>query len=90
MRTLPYSGFSDHSGHVLTGAVATAGGARIIEVHFRLDSTDPANPDYGHSLSPEQLIQYVQNVRFAEAAMGNGVKKMQPSERRWARYRVIS
>lgn len=81
-------GYSDHTRSVLTGALAVATGAEIIEVHFRLDSTDPANPDYGHSLSPDQLRQYVQNVRFAELAMGSGIKKMQPSEERWAKYRV--
>lgn len=83
-----HDGLSDHSAHTLMGALAVAAGARIIEVHFRLDSTDPANPDYGHSLSPDQLVQYVQNVRFAEVALGDSVKKLQPSEARWAKYRV--
>ena len=83
-----HDGLSDHSAHPWMGALAVAAGARIIEVHFRLDSTDLANPDYGHSLSPAQLRQYVQNVRFAEAAMGDGVKRLMPSEERWAKYRV--
>jgi len=81
-------GLSDHTANVLTGALATVRGAKIIEVHFRLDSTAPANPDYGHSLSPDQLVQYVQNVRFAETAMGSGEKRLMPSEERWAKYRV--
>ena len=81
-------GLSDHSGHVLTGALAAALGAEIIEVHFRLRSTSPHNPDYGHSLDPEQLRQYVANIRFAEAAMGTPVKRLMPSEERWAKYRV--
>lgn len=83
-----HDGFSDHSAHPLMGALAVAAGAQIIEVHFRLDSTSSANPDYGHSLSPDQLVQYVQNVRFAEAAMGTREKRLMPSEERWAKFRV--
>lgn len=83
-----HSGLSDHSAHPWMGALAVAAGARIIEVHFRLNSTDPTNPDYGHSLSPDKLKEYIANVRFAEAALGDGVKKVMPSEARWTRYRV--
>lgn len=59
-------GLSDHSGHVLTGAVAVACGAEIVEVHARLHDTPPDNPDYPHSHSPESLAQYVANIRTAE------------------------
>lgn len=83
-------GLSDHSGHVLMGALAVAAGAEIIEVHFRLLSTSLHNPDYGHSLDPAQLTEYIANVRFAEAALGDGIKRCMPSEERWARYRVTA
>lgn len=74
-------GLSDHSGNVLTGAVAVARGAKIIESHVRLQDTPEDNPDYGHSLSvtlscscrdwecghdQSPYEQYVSNVRLAE------------------------
>ena len=52
-------GYSDHTHDVLTGALAVAAGAQILEVHFRLDDTDPANPDYATALTPGQLKDYI-------------------------------
>lgn len=46
-----FEGFSDHSAHVLTGAVAVGAGARIIESHVRLHDTPKECPDFPHSLS---------------------------------------
>ena len=43
-------GLSDHTAHVLTGAVAVGAGARVIESHVRLWDTPQDNPDYPHSL----------------------------------------
>lgn len=43
-------GLSDHTTSTLTGALAVAAGATIIEKHIRLQSTFGDNPDYGHSL----------------------------------------
>ena len=83
-----FDGFSDHSGNVLTGALAVAAGARIIETHFRLDDCNPQNPDFPHSLTPAQLREYVANIRFAEQAMGDGIKRCQPSEEAMRKYRV--
>lgn len=83
-----YAGYSDHTRHTLTGAFAVCAGARILEVHFRLDDTDPANPDYGTALTPAGLQVYVENVRLAERMLGDGVKKPQPAESDMMRYRV--
>lgn len=83
-----YSGYSDHTRNVLTGALAVAAGARVIEVHFRLDDTDPENPDYGTALSPGQLKDYVALIRQAEVMMGSGVKEPQPAEQAMMAYRV--
>ena len=83
-----FTGFSDHTANVLTGALAAARGARVIEVHFRLASTDAQNPDYLHSLTPPDLIRDIANVRLAEAALGDGKKRVMPSEERWLRYKV--
>ena len=83
-----YEGYSDHTHDVLTGALAVAAGARILEVHFRLDDTDPANPDYATALSPGQLKDYISLVRKAELMMGDGIKRPQPAEEAMMRYRV--
>lgn len=76
-------GYSDHSADVSTGMLAVACGAKILEVHFRTDKTPTDNPDYEHSLSPDDLEEYIRNVRKAEAMLGDGVKKVEECER-WA------
>ena len=82
------SGYSDHTHHVRTGAYAVCAGARILEVHFRLADTDPANPDYGTALDPYELGLYVGYVREAEMMLGDGVKRPQACEAEMSRYRV--
>lgn len=81
-------GFSDHSGLTGTGHLAVAAGARILEVHFRPDDCDSANPDYPHSLTPAQFREYVAYVRLAEAMMGDGLKRCMASEEVMRKYRV--
>jgi N,N'-diacetyllegionaminate synthase len=83
-----YDGYSDHTHNVLTGALAVAAGAKIIEVHFRLSDTDPNNPDYATALSPGQLKDYVALIRQAEVMMGSGVKEPQEAEKAMMAYRV--
>ena len=88
IRARAYAGYSDHTHDVLTGALAVAAGARILEVHFRLDDTDPANPDYTTALSPGQLKDYISLVRKAELMLGDGIKRPQPCEAEMSKYRV--
>jgi N,N'-diacetyllegionaminate synthase len=78
-----YEGYSDHSADLLTGALAVACGAEIVEVHFRLSGTPKDNPDYNHSHSPKQLKQYIDNIKKAELMLGDGIKKVEPCEE-WA------
>jgi sialic acid synthase SpsE len=85
-----FDGFSDHTADTLTGAVAVAAGARILEVHFRLDETMKYNPDYNHSLSVNGLIEYVTNVRKTEVMMGSGVKRAEAGERQLLDNRVFT
>jgi len=63
-------GLSDHTISPLTGALAVAAGAKIIEKHHRLGDTHPSNPDYPHSLITSDFMTYVDNIREAERAMG--------------------
>jgi N,N'-diacetyllegionaminate synthase len=83
-----FAGLSDHSRHPWMGALAVAAGAQILETHIRLDTTPESNPDYATAFTPEEFAEYVRNVRFAEAAMGSGEKRMQACEAEMARYRV--
>lgn len=85
-------GFSDHSDPslTLTGALAVAAGAEIVEAHLKLDTTDPENPDFPHAMWPEQFAIYVRYIRFAEACLGEGDRQLQPCEKEMAKYRVRS
>lgn len=83
-------GLSDHSCDVLTGALAVACGAEIVEVHFRLDETRKDNPDFAHSLSPTDLKTYIANIRKAELMLGDGVKKVEACETEMLKHRVMA
>jgi sialic acid synthase SpsE len=85
-----YNGLSDHSRHLLTGAVAVGAGAKIIETHYRLDTCHPSNPDYAVAFTPAEFAQYIRNIRDAEKMLGDGEKKLQPCEEAMAQYRVVS
>jgi len=75
-----YVGFSDHTTSVQSGALAVACGATIIEKHLRLDTTSPDNPDYPHALAPADFTEYVRRIREAEVLLGDGIKRVMPSE----------
>jgi N,N'-diacetyllegionaminate synthase len=81
-------GLSDHSRHLLTGAVAVGAGARIIETHYRLEDCDPQNPDYAVAFTPAEFTTYIRNVRDAETMMGTGEKQIQPCEAPMLKYKA--
>jgi len=62
-------GLSSHCPDWRIGGIAVAAGAQILEVHFRDFTTPNTNPDYGHSLNPEELSNCVRYVREVEAAL---------------------
>ncbi|RMF75965.1 MAG: N-acetylneuraminate synthase [Planctomycetota bacterium] len=85
-------GFSDHTTATRIGAWAVAAGACVLEKHFTLDRARPG-PDHAMSLEPDQLREYISDVRAAEAALGDGEIEMQPIEqdvRRVARKSVFA
>ena len=59
-------GLSDHTQSLITGALAVALGAEIVEKHF---SWNGWGKDAHMSLNPEQLKEYIENIREAEKAM---------------------
>lgn len=95
------AGLSDHTAHWLTGALAVAAGAEVIETHVRLHDTDLQNPDFAPALLVWQdeygqigwktYNNYVEMVRHAERVMGDGRKidgSQNEVEKEMARYRV--
>ena len=67
-------GLSDHSGKIFPGLAAAALGVDMIEVHLTL-SRRMFGPDVPVSLTPEELEQLVQGVRFIQGAIANPVLK---------------
>lgn len=72
-------GYSDHTLGIEVPIAAVAMGAKVIEKHFTLDTT-MEGPDHKASLEPRELKAMVTAIRNVEAALGNGVKKLSPSE----------
>lgn len=73
-------GLSDHTpGHAtVLGAVAL--GARIIEKHYT-DDTTRTGPDHAFSMDPAGWRDMVLRTRELEAALGVGIKQVEPNEK---------
>ncbi|MDV6316965.1 N-acetylneuraminate synthase [Idiomarina sp. HP20-50] len=74
-------GYSDHSLGVEVPIAAVTLGAKVIEKHFTLDKTS-SGPDHRSSLEPDEFKYMVQCIRNIENALGDGVKRPSPSEKR--------
>ena len=88
-----YAGLSDHSlpEVTITGALAVAAGATVIEAHVRIPGQDWALPDSAHSMTEPQFIEYINHIRTAESAMGEaGERRAQDCEASMCAYRVVS
>jgi N,N'-diacetyllegionaminate synthase len=72
-------GYSDHTQGIEVAIAATAMGARLIEKHFTLDRSLPG-PDHRASLEPTELKAMILAIRNIELALGDGVKRLTPSE----------
>jgi N,N'-diacetyllegionaminate synthase len=72
-------GYSDHTNGIEIAIAAAALGATIIEKHFTLDRS-LVGPDHQASLEPIELKSMITAIRNIEIAMGDGVKKLTPSE----------
>lgn len=75
------TGYSDHTLGVEAAVAAAAMGALIIEKHFTLDKT-MEGPDHRISLEPHELKNMVSMIRNVEKAIGDGIKRVSPSEAR--------
>lgn len=74
-------GYSDHTSGIEVAIAAVALGARVIEKHFTLDRNLPG-PDHKASLEPQELKAMVTAIRNIEIALGDGIKRLTPSEAR--------
>ena len=72
-------GYSDHTIGLETAIAAVALGAKVIEKHFTLDRKLPG-PDHKASLEPKELKQMISSIRNIEILLGDGEKKLMPSE----------
>lgn len=72
-------GYSDHTPGIEVATAAAALGASVIEKHFTLDRNLPG-PDHKASLQPDELKAMVAAVRNIEIALGDGIKRLTPSE----------
>ena len=74
-------GYSDHTQGIEVPIAAVALGACVIEKHFTLDRT-MEGPDHKASLEPGELKAMVTAIRNIEIALGDGIKRLTPSEAR--------
>lgn len=72
-------GYSDHTVGEEACVAATALGARILEKHFTLDTTQSPG-DHSLSLDPAGMASLVKRVRRVERMLGDGVKAPMPGE----------
>lgn len=72
-------GYSDHSVGIEVAIAAVALGATVIEKHFTIDKNLPG-PDHKASLEPDELKAMVTAIRNIEISLGDGIKRLTPSE----------
>ena len=72
-------GYSDHTLGIEIPIAAVALGATVIEKHFTMDRNLPG-PDHKASLEPSELQDMITAIRNIESALGDGSKRLMPSE----------
>lgn len=73
-------GFSDHSRDPTAAPIAAVAlGARVVEKHYTLHNRLPG-PDHSFAITPPELTRMVEQIRYVEAALGDGVKRVLPEE----------
>lgn len=72
-------GYSDHTVGIEVPIAAVALGATVIEKHFTTDRNLPG-PDHQASLEPQEMKAMVAAIRNIEQALGDGIKRPNPSE----------
>ncbi len=73
-------GYSDHSTGLGASLFSVPMGAKVVEKHFTLDKI-MEGPDHRASLDPEELKNYVREIRKIEKYLGSRIKEPTTSER---------
>jgi sialic acid synthase SpsE len=73
-------GLSDHTQGALAVLGAVALGARVVEKHFT-DDNSRVGPDHAFAMTPATWREMVDRTRELEAALGDGVKRVEENER---------
>lgn len=73
-------GYSDHTVGVGAAPYAIPMGAKVVEKHFTTDKS-LEGPDHKASLSPDELIDFVKEVKRVDAFMGSAIKEPNESEK---------
>jgi N-acetylneuraminate synthase len=72
-------GYSGHETGIASSVAAAALGACVVERHVTLDRSLWGS-DHAASLEPNGIMRLVRDIRLVEAALGDGVKTVVPSE----------
>ena len=72
-------GLSDHENGIAMAVAAYVLGARVVEQHFTLNHTWKGT-DHAFSLEPIGMRKLVRDLRHVRLALGDGVKRIYPSE----------
>jgi len=72
-------GYSDHSIGLGASLYAVPMGAKVVEKHFTIN-TNEKGPDHMASLNPDELKQYVKEIRKIEKYLGDSEKKPSKAE----------
>jgi len=80
-------GVSDHTRGTLVPVLSVAMGASVIEKHVTVDRALPG-PDHQHATTLPEFTEVCRAIRQAESALGDGVKRVMPSEEPLLRYRA--
>lgn len=73
-------GYSDHAIGDAAAIASISFGISCYEKHITIDKKLPG-PDHRSSLNKNEFIKLVKKIRSAEAAIGDGFKKVMPSEK---------
>jgi sialic acid synthase SpsE len=73
-------GYSDHCAEILSGALAVAAGACVIEKHLTYDR-NANGPDHAASADPRQFAEYARQIRLADQLRGSAGKRVLDCER---------
>jgi N,N'-diacetyllegionaminate synthase len=72
-------GFSDHTLRTEPAVAAVAAGACMIEKHLTLDR-NLEGPDHPFALEPDEFADMIDSIRQVEQMLGDGNKRVMPSE----------